>query len=86
MKYFRISKESGAREEITQEKALDIVLGTYKDCDMTRDMLTIPNRIDCRYSFIETQTDDGKVLMPGLWNMTPEEYCYDDNCMRVEQK
>lgn len=82
MKYERIIDEE--REEITKEKALDILLGSYRDNDMTRDMLEIPNRIQCMFSTIEVKSDDGMILMAGLYNMLPNNYLYDDAGNRVK--
>lgn len=58
MKYFRISKETGEREEITKAKALNILLGAFIDNDITRDMLETPNTINCIFSIIEVQEDE----------------------------
>ena len=70
-------------KEITYEEALDIVLGTYADTDMTRDMLTIPNRINCLFSTIEVK-DGNIVLMAGLENMLPMDVEYDDHGKRIK--
>ena len=87
LKYYRVSYADGTTQEITREKALKIVLGTFKDTDITRDMLTIPNRIKCCYSEIVVKEEDGsrtKVLMAGLFNMTPADYEYDDDGNRIK--
>lgn len=84
MIYHRISKTGEPSSEISYDKALEIVLGTYRDCDITRDMLTIANNIDCRYSVITVTDDNGMALMAGLYNYTPTGVEYDDNGMRIQ--
>lgn len=86
MKYFRFSQETGEKQEISKEKALDILLTVYRDNDMTRDMLTIPNNIQCRFSWISVQDDstpNPKCAMPGVWNLLPMGAEYDDNGKRI---
>ncbi len=90
LKYYRvIHGEHWHREEITKEKALHILLGTYKDCDMTHDMLTIPNHISTTYSDIDVESTDeqGRVecLMVGLWNMLPMDAEYDEDGNRINK-
>lgn len=85
MKYFLIRKWNEPTKEVSYDKALDVVLGTYKDCDITRDMLTIANNIDCRYSVVQVVDDDGTALMSGLYNFTPNGVEYDDNGNRKEK-
>ena len=91
LKYYRCTYdgESFAKTEITFEKALEIVLGTYKDNDMTRDMLTIPNRIRCRFSEISVEdcTDEHnhKVLMAGMYNALPIDTYYDEDGNRIAE-
>lgn len=89
LKYYRKGKESGQKEEITYQKALDIVLSSYRDNDMSRDMLTLPNRIMCRYSEVIVEDDQGngniRVLMAGLCNMLPDDVEYNDDGMRLER-
>lgn len=86
MKYYKIIKSAGKREEITYEEALRTVLGTFRDNDMTRDMLTIPNNINCQFSFVYVEDDTHKppmVLMAGLWNMLPDDVEYDEEGNRI---
>lgn len=88
LKYFRKGyHEESRREEITYDKALSILLGTFKDNDMTRDMLTTPNNIMCAYSmvYVEDHEEDGgiAVLMPGLVNILPMGKEYDDEGNRL---
>lgn len=63
LKYFKTYYEGDQKTEITYDEALNIMIGTWKDNDMTRDMLTIPNRIQCRFSRIDVEDhkDDGKI-------------------------
>ena len=87
LKYYRRLHDRDTWEEITYEKALHIVLGTYKDNDVTRDMLQTANWIGCRWSTVKVTsiTEDGHemVRMPGLYNMTPDGYEYDDDGNRI---
>lgn len=75
LKYYRRYGIDETWEEITYEQALRSLISTYKDNDMTRDMLTIPNRIVYRFGEIEVKEhcDDGKVfvLAPGLSHALP---------------
>ena len=80
MKYYRIA--NGSKDEITKDEALRIVLGSYRDNDMSRDMLTVPNLIHCRFSDIEVREGD-MVLMAGLCNMLPDDVSYDDDGNRI---
>ena len=66
-----------ARREIPYEKALDIVLGSWRDTDLVRDMLLRPNRIKCMFSYIEV-SKDGMVLQPGLYDQINEDYNYNE--------
>ena len=82
MQYYKMDRETGELTQITKEEALHILLGTYRDNDMTRDMLTIPNRIQCLYSTIIVR-DGKKALMAGLYNMVPMNIEYDDQGNRI---
>ena len=81
LKYYRTI--DGNRQEITYDEALNILLGTWKDNDMTRDMLTIPNRIQCMFSCVDVEDyqDDKNimVLMAGMYNMLPMNVAYDED-------
>lgn len=85
LKYFR--NVDGNRQEISYDEALNILLGTWKDNDMTRDMLTIPNRIQCMFSYVDVEDHKGgneiMVLMAGCYNILPPDVTYDDNGMHV---
>lgn len=86
LKYFKRMHGDSHREEITHEQALKTLLGTYRANDMTRDMLTIPNNIYCRYSTVYVEDHSGKmamVLMAGLMNDLPMDAQYDDEGNRL---
>lgn len=83
LKYYRIDKQKSIKYEINYARSLLILLGSFRDNDMTRDMLTIPNRIQCRFSIIEVEDhqEDGSimVLMAGMYNMLPMNIDYDEH-------
>ena len=85
--YFKQTKPDGRRMQVTYDEAYNSLLGTYRDSDMTRDMLTIPNNIICRYSTIYVEDHSNPkmpiVLMSGLFNQLPMEYEYDDDGNRI---
>lgn len=86
MVYERKMADSDEWERITYDEALNTVLGTFRDNDMTRDMLTIPNWIQCQYSTIEVKEPiEGtfEVLMAGLVNQIPMDAEYDDDGNRI---
>lgn len=83
MKYYRVTEEG--REPLSYEEALHILLGTYRDNDMTRDMLTIGNCIQCRFSTVRVLTDDGMTAMAGLFNLLPDDVEYDDKGNRIRK-
>ena len=86
MKYFRYDYVTGERKEISFRQAHEILLTTYRDNEMTLDMLTIPNRIECRFSrvdVVDNTTDIPRVPMAGLCNLLPMGVEYDDNGNRV---
>ncbi len=83
MKYIRIDKLTGKREEITYEKALSILLGCYRDNDMTRDWLTVLNYIPCNYSDVEVVGDNGEQLFRPIQTVTIG-YQYDENGNRIK--
>lgn len=89
LKYYRKGHGESPREEITYDKALSILLGTYRDNDMTRDMLTTANNIVCRYStvYVEEIWDNDMimVLMAGLQNMLPMGVEYDEEGNRIKK-
>lgn len=80
MKYYRVTEES--RNEIPYSKALDIMLGSWKDNDMTRDMLSIPNKIRCQFSVIEVEDDNGRI--GDDWNNIPNDVAYNIDGNRME--
>lgn len=89
LRYYKgIWRNNGSTEEkeVSYETAYYTLLGTWKDTDITRDMLTIQNYIECDYSYIRVDDPDSELKpMPGLRNLTPEGVVYDDAGKRVEQ-
>ena len=86
LKYFKRYHGEEGRHEITYEEALETLLTTWRDNQMTRDMLTTPNNIQCRFSTVYVEDHSGPipfVLMSGLYNMTPDGIEYDDNGNRI---
>ena len=86
LKFFR-KRDGEDREEVTYEEALKSLLTTYKDNDLTRDMLTVVNRILYRYGTISVEDHispiDHLVYMAGYFNASPEGVEYDDDGNRV---
>jgi len=82
LKYLKQFKGQENWEEISHDAALATLLTTFKDSDMTRDMLTIPNWIPCRFSTIQVR-DDNRVAMPGLTCLLPMGYEYDESGNRI---
>ena len=90
LKYYKRMADDTNRKEITYEEALNTLLTTYRDNDMTRDMLTIPNEIPCRFSFVYVENDPEHgtmVTMPGLKcrTMQPMDIEYDDDGNRLNK-
>ena len=86
LKYFKQYHGLAERNEVDYDEALVTLLATYKDNDMTRDMLTIPNNIMGRFSNVFVEDHSGKmpmVLMAGLWNDLPMDAQYDDEGNRL---
>lgn len=86
LKYFKRYHDREERTEISYDEALSTLLTTYRDNDMTRDMLTVPNNISCRFSNIYVEDHSSKitmVLMSGLWNDLPMDADYDDDGNRI---
>ena len=83
MKYYKHYHESPRREpvEVAYSDALRSVLGTYRDNDMSRDMLTIVNRIQCRFCdvLVKDEHKPELTLMPGYYNTLPMQYRYDED-------
>ena len=79
LKYYKRMKDSDAWKEITYDEALHTLLGTWRDTDLTRDMLTIQNMIECMFSWIKVDDPDSTLKpMPGLFNRYPEDAVYDE--------
>ena len=86
LKYFKRYHGEEERKEISYNEALDTLLTTWKDTQMTRDMLSIPNNIHCRFSTVYVEDHSSAmpmVLMSGLLNMLPDGVEYDDNGNRI---
>ena len=63
-------------KEVSYDEALNTLLGSYKDNEITREMLTIPNFIPCGFSEIAVseETEYGRMVsMPGLACLLPDE-------------
>lgn len=71
MKYMKRMKGTELWYEVSEEKALDTVLGSYKDNEEVRSMLTIGNFIPCMFSEIRVYDDEGKTAAPGLMCLIP---------------
>lgn len=79
LKYYKRMKDEDKEQEITYDEALRTLLGTWRDSDLTRDMLTIQNYIECRCSWIRVDDPDTRMKpIPGLWNLAPESIEYDE--------
>lgn len=79
MKYYKRYKDKDEWNEITYDEALRTLLGTWRDTDLTRDMLTIQNMIECMFSWIKVDDPDSKLKpMPGLFNLYPDDARYDE--------
>ena len=79
LKYYKRMKDEDEEHEITYDEALRTLLGTWRDSDLTRDMLTIQNYIECMCSWI--RVDDPSTTMkpmPGLMNLAPDGIEYDE--------
>ena len=83
LKYLKQYKGEDNWEEIDFDTALATVLNTFRDCDMVRDMLTIPNWIPCRFSTIRIVKDGTIASMPGLSCMVPPDSEYDESGNRL---
>ena len=80
LKYYKRMKDEDEEHEITYDEALRTLLGTWRDSDLTRDMLTIQNYIECMCSWI--RVDDPSTTMkpmPGMWNLAPAGIEYDED-------
>ena len=84
--FIKYPKDGSEKREITISEALEVVFGSYGDTDMSRDMLSIPNRIPCRFSVIEVaDVTNGHKLVPmaGLEFLVPDGAEYDENGNRL---
>lgn len=80
--YSRLYNGDSNWETISYDEALKTVLTTFDDCDLVRDMLTVPNWITCRLAVIGVKVD-GRVLMPGLAFAVPDGCEYDEKGNRL---
>ena len=79
LRYYKRFKDEEFEREVTHEEALRTLLKTYRDNDMTRDMLTVQNYIETRFSFIRVDDPENPLKpMPGLWNLLPDDAVYDE--------
>ncbi len=87
LEYIKYPKDGTEKRNISMSEALEVVYGSYGDTDMSRDMLSIPNRIPCRFSEIEVVgvTDGGHKLVPmaGLEFLVPDGAEYDEKGNRL---
>ena len=85
LKYYKRYKDEEEEREISYDEALRTLLGTWRDTDLTHDMLTIQNNIECQYSWIRVDDPDNRLKpIPGLWNLYPDGAVYDEETwMRI---
>lgn len=84
LKFYRKYKDEMVETEVTKDEALTTLLSTFRDNDMTRDMLTIQNYIQCRFAFIRVDDPDNPMKpIPGFWNRLPEDKSYDRDGNRL---
>lgn len=79
MRYYLIETD-GNEKEISYLEALRLVAGIFEDCQMVRDMLTIPNRIPALgslYVLVKDEEHPEMIPMPGLFCLVPDGYEYD---------
>ena len=82
MQYFKEYNGVSEKVRISRSDALRSLLTTYRDNDMTRDMLTIPNRILTKFCTIHVKSDDGMIAIPGMYNLLPDDAEYDEGGKR----
>lgn len=79
LKYYKRYKGQSEEQEISYDEALKTMLGTWRDSDLTRDMLTIQNYIECMCSYIRVDDPNSKLKpMPGRFNIAPMGIEYDE--------
>lgn len=90
LKYWKSTVGSVVWVNIPYEEALMLVLCDFKDCDRTRDMLTIPNFIYGELVTIKVADIDAPLISlekrkPEIWrNRVPDGVKYDENGMRLK--
>lgn len=55
MKYFLIAKTNGERTEVTRERALQTLFGSYKNNAEVESWLDTPQDINCMFRIIEVR-------------------------------
>lgn len=58
MKYRKRFVDSDEWKDVSYEQALHALLGTYRDNDITREMLTMEGIIPCMFSEVEVYVAD----------------------------
>lgn len=76
LKYFKQFRGVNTpKVEISHDEALKVLLGSYRDNDMTREMLTMPNEIPCMCStvYVEEERKEKstmkKITYKELWSI-----------------
>lgn len=86
LKFFRY-RDDEDKHEVTRDEALRSLLSTFRDSDLTRDWLTVVNRIPYRFGTITVEdAEPGRpnmVLMPGYSYSTPAGAEYDGQGNRI---
>lgn len=72
MKYMKRFWDNPDWKEVNYEGALHTLLGTFKDTEWTRSLLTIGNYIPCRFSEIRVYDDEGNTAGRGEEFLTPD--------------
>lgn len=86
LEHYDEDKRDWINKGITYDDALDMALGVYRDNDMTRDMLTIPNRIRLNTScYIVVKGEHGVTALDGIINLLPKGVGYDDDGNRIAE-
>ena len=65
MKYMKRYKTKDDWFEVSYDKALGVVLGSYKDNPQVRGWLSVPNYIPCMFSEIRVFDDNGNTAEDG---------------------
>lgn len=79
MRYY-LKETDGNKTEISYLEALRLVAGIFEDCQMVRDMLSIPNRIPAlgySYVLVKDEEHPEMIPIPGSFCLVPDGYAYD---------